>query len=95
MSGQILPGETRMGICFRTAKSEETTTIKNYLAWCKENDKPVNDSTVNEYSRDNFNFSSKPDCDKMNILFGYSAFIKDLSEEQKGRMCRRMSKKKR
>ena len=29
---------------------------------------------------------SKPDCDKTNILFGYSAFIKDLSEEQKGRV---------
>lgn len=85
LSGMILPGETRIGMCFRTAKSEETAAIKKYLAWCKEIDKPVNDSTVNEYSRENFNFSSKPDCDKMNILFGYSAFIKDLSEEQKGR----------
>ena len=86
LSGRILPGETRICMCFRTAKSEETAAIKNYLAWCKENDKPVNDSTVNEYSRETFNFSSKPDCDKMNILFGYSAFIKNLSEEQKGRV---------
>lgn len=86
LSGQILPGETKMGICFRTAKSDETEAIKNYLAWCKGNDNPINDSTVNEYSRETFNFSSKPDCDKMNILFGYSAFIKDLSEEQKGKV---------
>ena len=70
----------------KAAKSEETEVIKNYLAWCQESNKPVNDSTINEYSRDNFNFSSKPDCDKMNILFGYSAFIKDLSEKQKGRV---------
>ena len=86
LSGQILPGETRIGMCYRTAKNEETAAINNYLVWCKENDKPVNDSTVNEYSRETFNFSSKPDCDKMNILFGYSAFIKNLSEEQKGRV---------
>ena len=52
----------------------------------KENNKAVNDSTVNEYSRETFNLSSKSDFDKMNILFGHSAFMKDLSEEQKGRV---------
>ena len=86
LSGQILPGETKMGICFRTAKSEETAAIKKYLAWCQESNKPVNDSTVNEYSRENLNLYSKTDFDMSNILFGYSAFIKELSEEQKGRV---------
>ena len=41
---------------------------------------------VNEYSRENLNVSSKTDFDKMNILFGYSAFISDLSEEHKDRV---------
>lgn len=86
LSGKILPGETKIGMCFRTAKSDETEAIKNYLTWCKENNKAVNDSTVNEYSRETFNLSSKSDFDKMNILFGHSAFMKDLSEEQKGRV---------
>ena len=82
LSGKIIPGETKMGICFRTAKSEETAAIKKYLAWCQESNKPVNDSTVNEYSRENLNLYSKTDFDISNVLFGYSAFIKELSEEQ-------------
>lgn len=84
MSGKILAGETKKGICFRTAKSEETQTIKKYLDWCQENDKCVNDNAVNEYFVKIMNSNKNTHYDSVNVLFGYSTFIKETMEEQKG-----------
>ena len=82
LSAKILAGETRKGVFFRTAKREETAAIKKYLNWCKENEKSVNDSTVNEYLRATFNTAENANCDQVNVLFGYSAFINEIAKEQ-------------
>ena len=56
------------------------------MDWCHVNDKCVNDDTINEYFVKimNSNKNAYCDCDSVNVLFGYSDFIKETIEERNG-----------